>query len=200
MVRFGSTAARTAAHTQRSRSGSDGTLVALCLAALIAVAACGGQSAPTGAPNASPTRGAVDPNVTIWPADVISATIALAALDNEIKKAGTDLNKAVETSDPALMLTAADGLAQLAGPSIANAQKLTTYPETKAAGTAYVPVLADINTSSLALAKALRAGDGGGVTTASQQLGDALGRYATIRTLIVDLANKAIEMQKHYVK
>ena len=35
-----------------------------------------------------PTLG---PDATIWPLDIIDGTIALAAMDNEIKKAGQDL-------------------------------------------------------------------------------------------------------------
>jgi hypothetical protein len=173
---------------------------ALALAMTIALlGACGGQ---TPSASSSPTAAVIppDPNLTIWPSDVVNATIALGALDNEMKKAGNDLNTAIDTSDTRLLLGAAEGLAALAEQSIPNAQKLAGYAETKNTGAAYVQVLASIVKAGKALAAALRAGDSPGVATAAQDLGKALGDYAAARTPMVDLVDRAVLMQKHYVR
>lgn len=132
----------------------------------------------------------------IWPTDVIAATIALAALHNEILKAGADLTLAAKQQDPRMMLGAAQGLAQVTDQSIPNAQILTKWPDTRSVGEAYVPMLAGIRDASNALATALQTGDAPGVGTASQRMGEALQVYHLIYPRLVDLVDIAVVMRR----
>lgn len=177
---------------------------AIVLIALVMIAGCGAtpppSNTPVPTPVPTPTAGIPNPNTQIWPTDVISATIALAAMDNEVKKAGDDLTKAADTADLVLLLGAAEGLAKLAGDSIPNARILIGWADTKAVGDAYLPALTAIQVSAQGLATAVRGNDPAGVTSNSQSLGQAIGLYAKARPLIVDVADKALEMQKHLLR
>ncbi len=144
-----------------------------------------------------PTLG---PDATIWPLDIIDGTIALAALDTEIKKAGADLITAANTQDLQLMLGAAQGLSDLAYQSLPNAQRLTTWPSTKAAGTSYLGVLGKIKSAADQLAAAIQNGDAPGITTGAQAVGAAIEAYRGVRGQIVELANMALSMRHMLVK
>lgn len=136
------------------------------------------------------------PGTIIWPTSVIDATIALAVLHNEILKAGGDLTVAVQNKDMPLLLGASQGLATLMDESIPNAQKLTTWKDTKSVGEAYVPVLTAIRDAATALSTALLGADGPGVGTASQQLAAALVGYQAVEPGLVDLADTALIMRR----
>jgi hypothetical protein len=172
---------------------------------------CGGSPAtasPAGSAGASPGTGVVGgpagspgagaslpPGTVTWPLDVIDATIALAALDNEVKKAGTDLVTAADKEDLALMRNAATGLRDLASQSLPNARRLTRWRDTATAGTAYVDVLGKIQHASDQLVTAINKGDAAGIATSAQDVGAAIEQYRSVRSQIVDLANKAIQMR-----
>jgi hypothetical protein len=127
---------------------------------------------------------------------VIDATIALAALDNEVKRAGADLIVAVQQQDMRMFLGASDGLRDLARESIPNAQRLLIWPDTQAAGEAYLPVLCGMEAAASDLSAALRAGNGQGVTDASGLLATAVNDYRGIRSNLVDLADIALVMKR----
>jgi hypothetical protein len=201
MLWSGSRALRTGRHGGLGQPVVRPLFAVALLAVALVAAACGSTTAPQSSIAVpSQTFDTNNPNTKIWPTDVINATIALAALDNEIKKASTDLNKAADTSDTALLLGAAEGIVALVTPLQPDAAKMAGFEETKAAGEAYVKALGAIRTSGEALVKSLRAGDGPGVTTNAQALAQAMALYGEARPLIVDLANKAIEMQKHLLR
>jgi hypothetical protein len=127
---------------------------------------------------------------------VISATIALAALDNEIKLAGADLIVAAQQQDMRLFLGASEGLATLARESIPNAQRLLVWDDTRAVGQAYLPVLCAMENAATALAEGLRAGDGEAVTASSGLLAAVIEEYRAIRADLVRLAEIALIMKR----
>src|SRR5207253_566492 len=69
------------------------------------------------------------PGMKFWPTSVIDATIALAAVDNELKKAAGDWTAGAQSKDMELLLAAAQGMAYLAGQSMPNAQRLADFPD-----------------------------------------------------------------------
>jgi hypothetical protein len=127
---------------------------------------------------------------------VISATIALAALDTEIKLAGADLIVAAQNQDMRLFLGASEGLARLARESIPNAQRLLVWDDTRATGEAYLPVLCAMEDAASALAEGLRAGDGAAVTESSGLLAAVIEQYRGIRSDLVELAEIALVMKR----
>jgi hypothetical protein len=149
-----------------------------------------------GAPGSPGADVSLPPGTVVWPLDVIDATIALAALDNEIKKAGTDLQTAAAKEDLKLLLSASTGLRNLAAQSLPNARTLTKWPDTTAAGNAYVDVLGKIESSAGQLATAITKGDAPGIATGAQAVAGSIEQYRGVRGQIVDLANKAIEMRR----
>lgn len=178
---------------------------ALLLLATLA-AACTGTSATPPAASASPVLGAagpgatLGPDATIWPLDIIDGTIALAAMDNEIKKAGTDLVTAADQEDLTKMLGAARGLSDLASQGMPNAQRLSTWSSTQAAGKAYVEVLTNIKAAADQLAAAIQNGDAAGIGSGAQALGATIEQYRSVRGQIVELANMALSMRHMLVK
>ena len=141
------------------------------------------------------------PGVAVWPTDIIDATIALGALDNQIKLAGADLAAGVSEKDVDRILGATDGLADLMTQALPNAQKLTTWADTKEAGTAYVPVLTAIGTSATAGqrgASGRRHRDVRG--RRCEQLSAAMEQYGTVRGPMVDLVDQALLMRHMLVK
>ena len=144
---------------------------------------------------ANPDR-TLPPGMEPWPESIINATISLAALDNEIKRAGADLIVATDTQDLALMLGAAHGLAAITEQSLPNAERLITYPVTQSVGEAYVPILSAITLASTALADALTRGDGPAVVSTSQDLAAALQAYGLARASLIDLADLALVMRR----
>jgi hypothetical protein len=165
-----------------------------------------GSPAPNGSPGASftlppslrsfdPTR-TLPPGVKTWPASVIDAAISLAVLDNEIKKAGADLIVGTDNEDLRTILGAADGLAQLAVDTIPDAEKLTTWDDTRAVGESYLPVLADVRDAAEAIGTSLRAGDTDAFVAALPDLTAAMDAYETIRGPMLDVAEMALTMRR----
>jgi hypothetical protein len=151
--------------------------------------------APGGSP--APERtGAPPPEVVLWPVSVIDATISLAALDNEVKRAGADLIVGSQRQDVELMLGAAFGLARIARESIPNAERLTTYPVTADVGRRYVPVLARIDSAATLLGQALLDADPDGVEAASGYVAAAMAAYGEVRPDLVELADIALTMRR----
>jgi hypothetical protein len=161
----------------------------------------GSGSGATVGPDVSVGPGAsLSPGAVTWPLDIIDGTIALAALDNEVKKAGTDLITAANQKDLQLMLAAAGGLSDLASQGLPSAQRLTTWPATQAAGTAYVDVLGKVKTAADQLAAAIRKGDAAGITSGAQALGTSIEQYRGVRGQIVELVNQALTMRRLLLK
>jgi len=147
----------------------------------------------------SPAR-SLPPGVTQWPTDIIDATIALGVLDNQIKLAGSDLAAGVSERDMAQILGASDGLATLLTQALPDAQKLTTWADTKEAGTAYTAVLTAMATAATQAASALREGDTETFVAGMQDLGAALQQYEIVRVPMVDLVDQALLMRHMLVK
>jgi hypothetical protein len=170
-------------------------------------AACTGPSVtPSPAASASPVGGVagpgatLGPGATIWPLDIIDGTIALAAMDNEIKKAGADLITAADKQDLVMMLGAAQGLSDLASQGLPNAQRLSTWSSTQTAGKAYLDVLTKIKGASDQLATAIQNQDAAGIGSGAQAVGAAIAQYRGVRGQIVELANMALPMRRMFVK
>ena len=136
----------------------------------------------------------------MWPTDIIDATIALGALDNQVKLAGADLAAGVSEQDLGRVLGATDGLADLMTQALPDAQKLTTWADTKEAGTAYGPVLAAIGTAATQVSAALREGDTETFVAGMQDLSTALQQYEMVRAPMVDLVDQALLMRHMLVK
>jgi hypothetical protein len=151
--------------------------------------------ASPGVTQANPDR-TLPPDMAIWSPTLINATLALGALDNEIKKAGGDLVVASQEGDLELLLGASRGLAELARQSVPNAERLTTYPDTEAVGTSYIPVLQAIDAAATALGDGLVAGDGEAVELASLDLAAAIRQYDAVRPALVDLVDLALIMRR----
>jgi hypothetical protein len=182
----------------------------LLILAILAAACNGSTVTPSASPSvvasASPVGGVVGPGLTlgpdatIWPLDIIDGTIALAAMDNEIKKAGQDLITAADTQDLVMMLGAAQGLSDLATQGLASAQRLSTWQSTQAVGKSYLDVLTSIKTAADRLATAIQQQDAAGIGSSAQALGLAIETYRGVRGQIVELANFALTMRHMLVK
>jgi hypothetical protein len=151
--------------------------------------------ASPGVSQANPDR-TLPPDMAMWPTSVINATLALGALDNEIKRAGADLVVASQEGDLELLLGASRGLADLARQSVPNAERLTTYPDTEAVGTSYIPVLHAIDSAASGLGDGLLAGDSEAVERASIELAAAIRQYETVRPALVDAVDLALIMRR----
>jgi len=163
--------------------------------------------AGSGAPGASPSASAglpdfgnpdrtLPPGMRTWPTSVIDATIALAAADNEFRKAQADLSQAAQTNDSVLMLSALDGTADLAAQALPNAQKLTTWVDTQTVGQQLVVSYTAFQQSALAAATALRGNDNAAFASAIGELKTAIEDYGAARSGLVNLTDLALIMRK----
>jgi len=158
------------------------------------------STAPSAAPTdpdlgVTPDR-TLPPGMDNWPPSVVNATIALAAVDNEIKKASADWAQGAQSQDMELLLAAAQGMAYLAGESIANAERLAAFPETQAVGAQLVEVLAAIEAAGGSLADAMLAGDGAAVQAAIPALQVAMEGYGAARPALIERAELALVMRR----
>ena len=156
----------------------------------------GASAAPTDPDlGVTPDR-TLPPGMDDWPPSVVNATIALAAVDNEIKEASGDWAQGAQAQDMELLLSAAQGMAYLAGESIANAERLAAFPETQAVGAQLVDAYRAIQAAGSAVADAMLAGDGTAVQAAIVELQGAMEAYGTARPALIERAELALVMRR----
>ncbi len=176
--------------------------VLLVLIAAMTVVGCGPSAPPSGS-NAAPASGVglVSPEPSgRWPANVVSAVLALGAADGELQKAGTDLQKAADTQDLAAMRGAADGLATLIDKLTPLIERLESYPVTAQAGSLYRTAFPQLGTGAKQLRDAIAQGDAAAILAGTQQIARGLAAYADARREIGPLVDQAILQQRLLVK
>lgn len=168
------------------------------LATLLALG-CGGAPATAPAPT-TPGVASASPQPSLWPAAVPAAVLALAATDNEIRKAGIDLAAAAEAEDPAAMMGAAEGLARLAEANIGNAELLESFELTRPAGTKAREAMIALRDAAVMLRDSIRDGDAAGVEEGSRRLAAAVGIYGEARVLLAALTEEALRQTRALVR
>ena len=138
----------------------------------------------------------VPPGMQQWPESVVNATVALAATDNELRKAAADFAVGAREQDVELLVTAAQGMAFLARESIANAERLGTWVDTQAVSALLIPVYQELDLQGSAFADAALAGDAAGVESAAIGLGTAMESYGAVRDQLLDRAELALVMRR----
>ena len=170
------------------------------------VASVPAASGPAGSPGASPAPTPPDlgvspdrtlpPGQVLWPTSVIDATIALAAADNEFKKAAGDWTTGAEAKDMDLLLAAAQGMSYLADRSMANAQRLADFPELATVGKDLVDVFSVLRVAGQQVNDTAVAGDTPGFEAAVADLAAAMAAYGTAREPMIDAAELALVMRR----
>ncbi|MFL5779379.1 MAG: hypothetical protein ACJ761_10605 [Chloroflexota bacterium] len=208
----------TAAHQEAAHSSRAAHLraslvtIAACVALTAITAACGatqapsssatpsGSSAPATAVGSGAPDPSADPSPRRWPADTITATIALGAADAEIGKAGADLQAAVDNEDLRAMWGAADGLAKLIDANTANVAALDLDPATSPAAALYRQAFPELGDGAKQLRDAITAGDSAGILAASRRISQGLADYAAIRKDLGDLVEQAVVQKRLYLR
>jgi hypothetical protein len=169
------------------------TLLAALLAPLLAFACDGAPASPS---PSTPGAASASPMPSLWPSGVPAAVLALAATDNEIRKASVDLVAAAEAEDPEAMLGAAQGLARLTDANIANADLLDSFEVTRPAGAKTREAMIGLRDAAFMIRDSIRAGDAAGVEEGSRRLAAAVGTYGEARVLLAALVEEALRQTR----
>lgn len=165
-------------------------------ASMAASAAPSPSVAPTdGIIGLNPDR-TIPPGMPTWPPSVVNATIALAAVDNEFRKATLDFGAGAQSQDMELLLAAAQGMGFLADQSLPNAERLTTFSETEAVGVELVAAFTQVRAAATATVEALTSGDGAATEAALTELAGAMQAYGEVRPGLIDRAELALVMRR----
>jgi hypothetical protein len=135
-----------------------------------------------------------------WATNAVSAMIALGAIDEEIRRAGIDLQGAVQAEDLKKMWGAADGLAKLIDSQLSNIDSLDQEPATQAIAKIYHASFPEISSGAKQLRDAITAGNSDGIVTGTQKLLDGLNAYAPARPLLEDLVQEALTQKRLYLE
>jgi hypothetical protein len=149
-------------------------------------AACGSTAPPTGTPAPSPSASASDdggpaPRSTPWIGNAVIGIEAMGVADGEIRKGINDFNAGVQGNDPALMLRAAKGLAEV-DVLLENVDRIEVYEPMRPFAGQYRDAITDMAAAARALEAALEAGDAAGTTAASRDLIASFTAYAGVQS------------------
>ena len=165
-------------------------------ASVAASASPSSSAAPTdGIVGLNPDR-TIPPGMPTWPPSVVNATIALAAVDNEFRKATLDFGAGAQSQDMELLLAAAEGMGFLADQSLPNAERLVNFSETEAVGMELVAAFTRVRAAATATVEALTSGDGAAAGAAMTELAGAMQAYGVARPGLIDRAELALVMRR----
>lgn len=194
---------RTSPRSRAARAGAPLPAARVLLVAVLfaaAAAACGGSA--TG-PIVSPTpsvKATPGPKATPWPAPVLEGTLAMAAADAELWKAGADIARAADASDVEAMWGAADGLAKLLEELMPNIDALEAYPHTAELGAAYRAAFPVMLEGAVQIRDSITGGDAAGVVAGSQRLAEGVRLYGDVRAILQPYVNDALKMKDSLVQ
>lgn len=174
-------------------------LLAAILSAATAAACGGNASGPIASP--SPTvQTTPGPKATPWPAPVLEGTLAMAAADAELWRAGADIARAANAADVEAMWGAADGLAKLLEELMPNIDALEAYPHTAELGAAYRAAFPVMLEGAVQIRDSITAGDSAGVVAGSKRLAEGVRLYGDVRAILQPYVNDALKMKDSLVQ
>lgn len=130
----------------------------------------------------------------------MTAVTTLGIADRDIGTLTADLQKAADTQDLRLMLTASDKLAKAIDAATPSIDALAAFAHTQPTAAGYRAAFPLIGEAAKQIHDSLAAGDAAGVKAGFTKLRDGLSAYAALRATLSDLVAEALTQQRLLVK
>lgn len=198
------TAGRDRGQPRSRRRGPASASVAVSVAIVGAlVAACGGTppslpALPTSSPAGSvsePPDGSGGPRPTAWTGNAALGIEALGLADSQILEALADLGQGIANEDLGVIRTAAEGLAGL-DVLLPNVEKIRPFAPMVPFADQYEAAITAIDAAAQDVVDAIDAQDPAAITTTTQALVDALGRYSAVQPQLAAFVEQLPEQRR----
>jgi hypothetical protein len=198
------TAGRDRGHPRSRRLGPASTRFAASIAIVGAfLAACGGTppslpGLPTSSPAApvsEPPDGSGGPRPTAWTGNAALGIEALGLADSQILEALADLGQGIANEDLGVIRTAAEGLAGL-DVLLPNVEKIRPFAPMAPFADQYEAAITAIDAAAQDVVDAIDAQDPAAITTTTQALVDALGRYSAVQPQLAAFIEQLPEQRR----
>jgi len=189
-----------AARTTRQRQRFAVPLVVAAAAVLLLAGACApiGSGTATPPPTETPTAasGSPGPKTVSWPASTIAAAVALGGADGEFKNMNDDISAAVNSQDPARIMTAMNDALAFLQENQQSIPKLQAYVATKSVGDRLAAAYATMIQGLTKVKDGLTAGDAKAIEDGFTTYAQGSAAYASVQPDLGDIAQQAIVMTR----
>jgi hypothetical protein len=150
----------------------------------------------TGAPSGADSSGAPTPRPTSWPGSTADGIIALGSGATEVARALSDLQRAVDNSDPKGMLGAAQGFNRLLKDLEPNIARVSDFPLTKPVADQTRQAFDILIPATQALSDDLLAGRSAAIAGDITKIGQGMGIWTQVVDRLSDLTEQALEQKR----